>query len=226
MRHLRHRDRRLCTQSGDVDGSTYSGAVIEFLIGSSLAASAGLNAWMPLFLLGLGDRILPAVNLPSGWSWISSDIALWILGVLLLLEIVADKIPALDSFNDVVQSLLRPASGGIVFGAGASSETVAVDDPSSFFSENTWVPIVTGIVIALVVHVLKATARVAANTVTGGLAAPALSTAEDGASFLLAALAIIIPVLAGLLLIGLIVAVVLFVRRRRRRRRSATQADG
>ncbi|MCC2029761.1 DUF4126 domain-containing protein [Microbacterium sp. YMB-B2] len=192
--------------------------MIEFLIGTSLAASAGLNAWMPLFLLGLADRFLPAVNLPAGWSWIGSDIALWILGALLALEIVADKIPALDSINDVIQSVLRPASGGIVFGAGASAETVAVDNPSTFFSQNTWVPIVTGIVIALVVHVTKATGRLAANTVTAGLAAPVLSTAEDGASFLLAALAIIVPVLAGLLLIGLIVAVIMLFRRRRRTR--------
>ena len=117
-----------------------------------------------------------------------------------------------------MQSVLRPASGGIVFGAGASAETVAVDDPSTFFSQNTWVPIVTGIVIALIVHVTKATGRIAANTVTGGLAAPVLSTAEDGASFLLAALAIIVPVLAGLVLIGLIVGVVMLFRRRSRRR--------
>lgn len=190
--------------------------MIEFIIGSSLAASAGLNAWMPLFLLGLADRFLPVIELPTGWSWISSDIALWVLGALLVLEIVADKIPALDSINDVVQSVLRPAAGGVVFGAGSSAQTLAVDDPSSFFSDNTWVPIVSGIVIALVVHVTKATGRVAANAVTGGLAAPVLSTAEDGASFLLAALAIIVPVLAGLLLIGLVVAVVLFFRRRRR----------
>ena len=198
--------------------------MIEFLIGSSLAASAGLNAWMPLFLLGLADRFLPAVNLPAGWSWIGSDIALWILGGLLVLEIVADKVPALDSINDVVQSVLRPASGGIVFGAGASAQTVAVDDPSTFFSQNTWLPIVSGIVIALIVHVVKATGRVAANTVTGGLAAPVLSTAEDGASFLLAVLAILVPVLAGLVLIALIVAVVLLFRRRRRRR--AEEATG
>lgn len=195
--------------------------MIEFLIGSSLAASAGLNAWMPLFLLGLADRFLPAVNLPAGWSWIGSDIALWVLGALLALEIIADKIPALDSINDVVQSVLRPASGGIVFGAGASAETVAVDDPSTFFSQNTWMPIVTGIVIALIVHVTKATGRLAANTVTGGLAAPALSTAEDGASFLLAALALIVPILAGILLIALVIAAIMLFRRRRRRKTAA-----
>ena len=195
--------------------------MIEFLIGTSLAASAGLNAWMPLFLLGLADRFLPAVELPAAWSWLSGDITLWILGALLVLEIIADKIPALDSINDVIQSVLRPASGGIVFGAGASAQTVAVDDPSVFFDEHTWIPIVSGIVIALVVHVTKATARIAANTMTGGLAAPVLSTAEDGASFALAALAILVPIIAAVLLIGLVVLVVLFFRRRRRRTKDA-----
>lgn len=192
--------------------------MIEFLIGSSLAASAGLNAWMPLFLLGLADRFLPAVELPAGWSWLSGDITLWILGGLLVLEVIADKIPALDSINDVIQSVLRPASGGIVFGAGASAQTVAVDDPSAFFSEHTWIPIVSGVVIALVVHVAKATVRIAANTMTGGLAAPVLSTAEDGASFALAVLAIVVPIIATLMLVGLIVLVVAFFRRRRRRK--------
>ena len=199
--------------------------MIEFIIGSSLAASAGLNAWMPLFLLGLSDRLLPAVDLPGGWSWLSSDIALWIVGALLALEIVADKIPALDSINDIVQSILRPASGGIAFGAGASAQTVAVDDPSAFFSESTWAPIAAGIAIALIVHIVKATGRVAANTATAGLAAPVLSTVEDGASFALAAAAIVVPVLALLLLAGLVVAAVLVVRRAARRRRERTPAQ-
>lgn len=193
--------------------------MIEFIIGSSLAAAAGLNAWMPLFLLGLADRLLPAITLPAGWSWLSSDLALWILGGLLVLEIVADKIPAIDSINDIIQSVLRPAAGGIAFGAGSGAQTIAMDDPASFFSENTLVPVVIGIAIALVVHVVKATTRVAANAATGGIAAPVLSTAEDGASFLLAALAILVPVLAGVLLVALIVVTIVSLRRRARRRR-------
>lgn len=198
--------------------------MIEFIIGTSLAASAGLNAWMPLFLLGLSDRLLPAVELPTSWSWISSDLALWIIGGLLVLEVIADKIPALDSVNDVIQSLLRPASGGIVFGAGTSAQTVAVEDPAGFFNQNQWVPIVVGIVIALIVHAAKSATRVAANAVTGGLAAPVLSTAEDAASFSLAAAAIVVPVLAGILLVGLIVTVVVLMRRWRRRREGTDAA--
>jgi len=202
--------------------------VIEFIIGSSLAAAAGLNAWMPLFLLGLADRLLPAMALPAGWSWLSSDVALWVIGALLVFEIVADKIPALDSINDVIQSIIRPAAGGIAFGAGAGAQTIAVDDPASFFADNTWVPVAAGIVIALVVHVLKATARLAANATTGGLAAPVLSTVEDGTSFALAAAAIIVPAVAGILLIGLVVTAIVVLRRaaRRRRDRAARQREG
>ena len=191
--------------------------MIEFVIGSSLAAASGLNAWMPLFLLGLADRFLPAVELPGGWSWLSSDVALWVFGVLLVLEIVADKIPALDSVNDIVQSIIRPASGGIAFGAGTNAQTVAVDDPA-FFTDNMWVPIVIGIAIALVVHVVKAAGRVVANTATGGVAAPVLSTVEDAASFALTAAAIIVPVVAIVLLVALVIAAVVFFRRRSRRR--------
>lgn len=194
--------------------------MIEFIIGSSLAAAAGLNAWMPLFLLGLADRLLAAFELPPGWSWLSSDLALWIIGALLVLEIVADKVPALDSVNDVIQSIIRPAAGGVAFGAGAGSQTIAVDDPGSFFTGDTWVPVVVGVLIALVVHVLKATARLAANITTGGLAAPVLSTVEDGTSFALAAAAIVVPVVAGILLLGLIVVAVLVLRRRRQHRKS------
>lgn len=199
--------------------------MIEFVIGSSLAAAAGLNAWIPLFLLGLAARLLPAVTLPAGWTWLSSDLALWIIGLLLVLEIVADKIPALDSLNDIVHSIIRPAAGGIAFGAGASAQTVAVDDPGTFFSTHAWIPIVAGVLIALAVHVVKATGRVAANTATAGIAAPALSTAEDVVSFVLAVAAILVPLLAAALLVGLIVAVVVAARRRTRRRRRTATGD-
>ncbi len=195
--------------------------MLEFLVGSGLAAAAGLNAWMPLFLLGIVDRFVAGVDLPAGWSWLSSDVALWITGVLLVVEIVADKIPAVDSVNDVLQTAIRPAAGGIVFGAGSSAETLRVEDPSTLFADNGWIPIVVGVAIALAVHLVKATVRPVANAATLGLAAPAVSTAEDVSSLALAASAIFAPVIAGVLLIGLVVGAVLLLRRRRQRGRAS-----
>lgn len=192
--------------------------MLEFLVGSGLAAAAGLNAWMPLFLLGIVDRFVTGVDLPAGWSWLSSDVALWITGVLLVVEIVADKIPAVDSVNDVLQTAIRPAAGGIVFGAGSSAETLRIEDPATLFAGNGWIPIAVGIAIALGVHLVKATVRPVANAATLGLAAPAVSTAEDVSSLALAAAAIFAPVIAGILLIALVVGAVLLLRRRRRQR--------
>lgn len=199
--------------------------MVEFLVGSGLAAAAGLNAWMPLFLLGLADRFVPAVELPTAWAWLSSDLALWLTGILLVVEIIADKVPAVDSINDVIQTVVRPASGGVVFGAGATSETVRVDDPATLFVDNAWIPIVAGILIALAVHAVKASVRPVANLATAGIAAPIVSTVEDVSAFALVVAAIFVPVLAGLLLIALVVVAILALRRRRHARaeRSAAQ---
>lgn len=191
--------------------------MLEFLVGSGLAAAAGLNAWMPLFALGLLDRFVPVIDLPASWSWLSSDVALWITGILLIVEIVADKVPAVDSVNDVLQTVVRPASGGIAFGAGSSAQTVRVDDPS-LFAGATWVPVVMGVVIALALHALKASVRPLANVATAGVAAPVLSAAEDVSAGALILAAIFAPVLAGALIVALIVTAVLLLRRRRRRR--------
>lgn len=200
--------------------------MLEFLVGSGLAAAAGLNAWMPLFALGLLDRFVPVIELPASWSWLSSDVALWVTGILLVVEMIADKVPAVDSVNDVVQTVVRPASGGIVFGAGASAQTVRVDDPT-LFSGAGWVPILIGVVIAVALHALKASVRPLANVATAGIAAPVLSTAEDVSAFALILAAIFAPVLAGALIVGLVVAAVLLLRRRRRRGpRTAAASSG
>lgn len=186
------------------------------MVGSSLAAAAGLNAWIPLLAVGVLARFTDLITLPSAWSWLTSDIALWIIAALLVVEVVADKVPALDSINDIVHTAIRPAAGGIAFGAGSAAETLRLDGVDA--TTINWGPIITGIVIALVVHAIKAAARPVANAATAGIAAPALSTAEDVVSVSVSLLAILVPVLAVILVIVVvIVGIAMIVRGRRRR---------
>jgi hypothetical protein len=192
--------------------------VLELLTGAGLAASAGLNAYIPLLVIGLLARYTDLINPPSGWQWLSNGWVLVILGVLLAVEVVADKVPVVDSVNDVVQTVVRPTAGGLAFGAGASSETVTVSDPGSFFSSNGWIPVATGVVIALVVHAAKAAVRPVVNATTAGIGAPVVSTAEDATSALMSVIAIVLPILVLLLLVGLAFAFIGLGRRRRRRR--------
>ena len=79
--------------------------------------------------------------------------------MLLIVEIVADKVPALDSVNDVMQTFVRPTAGGIVFGSGTAAQTAAVSDPSAFAQSGQWIPVAVGVAIALVVSLTKSTVR-------------------------------------------------------------------
>ena len=195
--------------------------MLEILTGTGLAAAAGLNAYIPLLIMGIAGRI-DWIQLPSGWLWLENEWVMVILGVLFIIEIVADKVPAVDSVNDWIQTAVRPASGGIVFAGGIGTSTVAVDDPGNFFSSGAWILVVIGIVLALLMSLAKSAVRPVANIATGGAAAPALSTAEDGASVVLVVLAIVAPVLVLIALGLVILCFVMLLRRMRRRRRELT----
>ncbi|MGK5521861.1 DUF4126 domain-containing protein [Micromonospora sp. URMC 107] len=202
--------------------------MLEVLTGTGLAASAGLNAYIPLLTMGLLARYTSLIDLPGGWQWLSNGWVIAILAVLLVIEVVADKVPVVDHVNDVVQTVVRPTAGGLAFGAGSSSETVTVSDPGSFFSSSQWVPVVTGVLIALGVHLLKSAARPVINATTAGVGAPVASTAEDATSVVMSVVAIILPVLVLAFLLGLVVFLFWFRRRRsdRRREREAARAAG
>jgi len=168
---------------------------VELLTGFGLATAAGLNAYIPLLALGLLSRFTDLVALPAGWAWLENGWVMAIVAVLLVVEIVADKIPALDTVNDTIQTFVRPTAGGIVFGSGTAAETAAVTDPGAFAQSGQWIPVAIGVVTALVVSLTKTAVRPAANVASAGVAAPVLSTVEDVTSVGLVIVAILLPVL-------------------------------
>ena len=200
--------------------------MLELLTGTGLAFAAGLNAYIPLLTIGLASRFLDFVQLPDGWAWLSNPWILVVLGVLLVIEIIADKIPVVDNINDWLQTIIRPAAGGIVFGSGSTSTTALVEDPAAFFASNQWVPIVAGIVIALCVHGAKAASRPLVHAMTLGMGGPAVSAAEDAGSVGLSIAALLLPVLVVLFIAAIIIGFVLLFRRGLRARRSKRTGTG
>ncbi len=201
-------------------------AMLQLLTGTGLAASTGLNAYIPLLAVGLLARYTGAVTLPAGWDWLSNGWVLVILAVLLVVELVADKIPAVDSANDVLQTAIRPTAGGVVFGAGSSAETLTVSDPGTLFQDRGWVPIAVGVLIALAVHALKALVRPVLNAMTACLAAPLASAVEDTVSLTMSLVALLIPVLVILFVPALFLTFWWLLRRRRRRKAAAAASSG
>ena len=56
--------------------------MLEALTGTGLAASAGLNAYIPLLTMGLLARFSDLIDLPTGWQWLSNG---WVIVILALL---------------------------------------------------------------------------------------------------------------------------------------------
>lgn len=194
---------------------------MELLTGFGLATAAGLNAYIPLLALGLLSRFTDLVTLPHAWAWLENGWVMSIVAALLVVEVVADKVPALDSVNDVVQTFVRPTAGGIVFGSGTAAQTSAVADPGAFVQSGQWIPIAIGVVTALVVSLTKSTVRPVANVATAGVAAPVLSTIEDVASVGMVFLAILLPVLVLVAVLLIAWAAFALIRRRRRKQPAA-----
>jgi hypothetical protein len=197
--------------------------VLESLMGIGLASSAGLNAYIPLLIVGLLGRFTDVIDLPASFRWLENPWVIGIVTILFAIEFVADKIPIVDHVNDAIQTVVRPTSGGLVFGAASGSQTATVTDPADFFTNNQWVPIVAGIVISFIVHSMKAAARPVINASTAGVGAPVVSTAEDFVSALMSVVAILLPFLIIFFILGMVGFFVL-VRRWRRRRKEAKAA--
>jgi hypothetical protein len=192
--------------------------MLASLTGLGLSAAAGLNAYIPLLLVGLLARFTGVVDLPEPYRWIQSGWALTVVAVLLLAEVVLDKVAVVDHVNDLVQTLVRPAVGGVIFAATTAAAQV---DASPWMQQHQWVAVLLGVVVAGAVHALKATARPVVNVSTVGAGTPVVSAAEDAASLGLSLVAVFLPVLV--LVVGALLAWagVAVVRRARRRARAA-----
>ncbi|MFI7446814.1 DUF4126 domain-containing protein [Nonomuraea sp. NPDC049714] len=162
------------------------------LTGLGLSTAAGLNAYIPLLVVGVLANLTDAVKLPDGYAWLSNWGVLAIIAVLLAAEMVLDKVPVVDSVNDAIQTVVRPASGGVVFSA---TNAAAELDGSTWMTANPWASWLLGIVVALAVHALKSATRPVINAGTAGVGAPVASAAEDAGALGMSLIAVFVPLL-------------------------------
>lgn len=169
--------------------------IINIFSAFGLSASAGLNAYIPLLVVGLLAKYTKLITLKSPWDTMTSW---WVLGVLIFLcviEIVADKVPAVNHVNDVIQSFIRPTAGAIVFAASASN----------LANVNPVVGLIGGLFVAGGVHAVKSLAvRPAVTAVTGGVGNVPVSIAEDATSTVVSVLSVALPIIAACIIVIII----------------------
>ena len=178
-----------------------------------LSTSAGLNAYIPLLIVSLASRFPlddPLIALSEPYNILSEWPVIAVLVLLLLIEMTVDKIPAVDTINDLIQTFVRPTAGAILFAANAN----VITDVSPL------VAVVAGLVLAGGVHATKGAARPLVTAGTAGTGNWFISLLEDIFAFFLSLLSILIPLLALVVLFGMIIFLVILYRRRRARRPS------
>ena len=173
-----------------------------------LSASAGLNAYIPLLLVGLLAKYTNLIHLNQPWDTLANPWIILLLCILVIIEMLADKLPAVNHINDLIQTLIRPAAGAIAFAASAN----VVTDISPVLA------LAAGLLVAGTVHVAKAGAvRPMVTATTGGAGNIPVSIAEDVVSTVLSIVAIILPVLVGTLMIVLAAFLIYWIYRRSNR---------
>lgn len=151
-----------------------------------LSASAGLNAYIPLLVVALVAKFTNLITLQKPWDTLTSWWVIGILAVLCTVEFFADKVPAVNHANDVIQTIVRPVAGAIVF---ASSAHVLTDI-------HPVISLAAGLFIAGVVHTAKSAAiRPAVTATTAGVGNVPVSLAEDLISTVTSLVAVILPML-------------------------------
>ncbi len=189
--------------------------ILSLFTAFGLAASAGLNAYIPLLVVALLARFAPnLISLASPWSGLASW---WIIGLLIFLtifEFIADKVPVVNHINDIVMTIVRPAAGAVVF-AASTSKAVGQIDP--IFA------LALGIIVAGSVHAAKSiVVRPVVTATTGGVGNVPVSMAEDGISTAFSITSILVPILVVIIVILLIVVFILFLKRRADLKRQKT----
>jgi hypothetical protein len=160
------------------------------LTGILLAASAGLNAYIPLLGLALADRATDSINLSKPFDVISSTAGIVVLLFLLTVDLVVDKIPRLDHLNDLISTALRPAAGmflamAVTDGKGEIDEVVAM---------------MIGLFVAGTVHAYKSISRIKMATKSTGAGSPLVSLVEDGIAAMVTLVALALPWLGAAIL--------------------------
>lgn len=180
--------------------------------------ASGINAYAVVLLFGLFGLTGVSDEVPEGLQRTDVLVA---AAVLFLIELVADRVPYLDSFWDAIHTVIRPAAGAVVAALIAGSDDSLPQLAAAAVGGTT----------ALISHLVKAGLRMAVNTSPEPASNIVTSAVEDLSVAGVITLAVFFPVLAAiiagaLLLIGVTLIVLLAgrIRRYRRRRRERRAA--
>lgn len=159
-----------------------------------LSSAAGLNAYVPLLIVGVVARYTNFWQLQAPYDALASAPVLLVLTLLAVVDFIGDKVPVVDHALHAVGTIVHPVAGAIMF---ASHNNVLT-------GMHPVIAMLAGVIVAGGFHASRAAVRPIATATTAGIGNPVLSFIEDVFSALLSVLAIFAPIVAFVVFIALL----------------------
>ncbi|MBV8884366.1 MAG: DUF4126 domain-containing protein [Chroococcidiopsidaceae cyanobacterium CP_BM_RX_35] len=169
--------------------------LIEIMLGISLSAASGFRVFVPLLILST-TAVVGHLNLPANFDWAETPQALAVLVAACFLEVGGYYIPWFDHLLDIVATPAAILAGTII--------TASVAPDMNPVWQWTLAIIVGGGTAGLTKGLMNLF-RVTSTAASGGLTNPILATIELVLAIGISILAVTLPLVAGVLVLGLLV---------------------
>jgi hypothetical protein len=169
--------------------------IASIFLGIGLSASAGFRVFIPLLIAALAGKfeLLP---LTDSFQWMASWPAIICFGTATLIELVAYYIPVVDNFLDLITTPMAILAGTLL-----ATSVLPVDNDLLKWTSG----ILLGGGAAGVIQTGTSLLRLFSTKTTAGIANPVVSTAEHMAALGTSVFSILLPVIAGSVILVLIV---------------------
>lgn len=169
-------------------------------MGLGLSAASGFRIFIPFLVVSIAS-LTGNLTLSDTFSWIGTFPALITFSAATVFEIAGYYIPWVDNALDTIATPIAAVAGTILMASVTTEMSPLIK----------WIlAIIAGGGVAGTIQSLTGITRATSSLTTGGFGNPAVSTLESGSSLTLSAIAIFIPLIAGLIVIVLFVLTIRF----------------
>jgi hypothetical protein len=166
-------------------------------LASLLAWASGIRLYLVIFAVGLAGY-LGYLALPDGLKVLEHPWVLWAAGFMVMVEFLADKVPAVDSAWDALHTFIRIPAGALL-AAGATGDTLTPLTVAAGLLGGT---------ITAGTHFTKAGGRALINTSPEPFSNWAASLTEDAVVLAGIWFALVYPLVFLVMLVALLVLMV------------------
>lgn len=176
---------------------------ISAMIGVGLAAATGFRVFLPMFAVSLASYF-GWIPMNENFAWLTGLPTVITTGIATVAEIFSYYFPLVDHFLDTISIPLATVAGAVLF----ASQFAGLD------AFPQWaIALIAGGGTAATISSAFAGTRAVSTATTGGLGNPVVATSETLGAGVMSFLAMVFPIIAGVIAIVLVLIVLFYGRK-------------